>query len=195
MADEVFHRLVSLLTGAGARFRVIEHEAEGRSDAVCAIRGNRPEQGAKSMVLDVRGGGGGKRKVLAILPGDSKLDFGAVAVLFDARKCGFATPETARALTGCVMGSVPPFALNPDLTIVADLDLLRNETLYFNAGRLDRSIELDTADWFAIAKPRVAKIVVCRDTVDLDPAKLFAEPGGSNGFTVDRLGILRENSN
>jgi len=158
VAAEVFDRLISLLSDAKASFRVIEHPAEGRSEAISAIRGNRPEQAAKAMVLDLRGGGGGRRHVLAILPGSRKLDFNAVARLFEARKCGFASPETAQELTGCVMGSVPPFALNPALSIVVDEDLLANDTLFFNAGRLDRSMELDTRDWIAVARPRVAKI-------------------------------------
>lgn len=158
MASDVFDRLVALLSEAEAKFRVIEHEAEGKSEAISAIRGNRPEQAAKAMVLDVRGGGGGKRQVLAILPGSARLDFDAVAAHFEARKCGFASPETAQALTGCVMGAVPPFALNPALSIVVEEDLLANDTLFFNAGRLDRSMELDTRDWMAIARPRVARI-------------------------------------
>lgn len=158
MASDVFDQLVALLTESKATFRVIEHEAEGKSAEISVIRGNRPDQAAKAMVLDVRGGGGGRRHVLAILPGSRKLDFAAVAALFEARKCGFASPETAQALTGCVMGSVPPFALNPDLAIVVEEDLLANETLFFNAGRLDRSMELDTKDWIAVARPRVAKI-------------------------------------
>ncbi len=158
MGADVFDRLVALLSDAKAKFRVIEHEAEGRSEAISVIRGNRPDQAAKAMVLDVRGGGGGRRHVLAILPGSRKLDFGAVATLFEARKCGFASPDTAEQLTGCVMGSVPPFALNSDLAIVVDENLLANATLFFNAGRLDRSMELDTKDWLAVAKPRVAKI-------------------------------------
>ena len=149
---------MTLLTDAKAKFRVIEHEAEGKSEAISLIRGNRPDQAAKAMVLDVRGGGGGKRPVLAILPGSRKLDFAAVASVFDAKKCGFASPETAQALTGCVMGAVPPFSLNPDLAIIVDEDLLANDTLFFNAGRLDRSMELDTKDWIAVAKPRVARI-------------------------------------
>ncbi|MEK7687766.1 MAG: YbaK/EbsC family protein [Pseudomonadota bacterium] len=158
MASDVFDQLVALLNDAKANFRVIEHEAEGKSEAISAIRGNRPDQAAKAMVLDVRGGGGGKRPVLAILPGNRKLDFNAVASLFEARKCGFASPETAQELTGCVMGAVPPFALNPALAVVVDEDLLANETLFFNAGRLDRSMELDTKDWLTVAKPRIAKI-------------------------------------
>lgn len=158
MASEVFDRIVALLTEAKATFRVIEHEAEGRSEKISVIRGNRPDQAAKAMVLDVRGGGGGRRHVLAILPGSRKLDFAAVAALFEARKCGFASPDTAQALTGCVMGAVPPFALDPALTMVVDEDLLANDTLFFNAGRLDRSMELDTKDWLAAVKPRIARI-------------------------------------
>jgi Ala-tRNA(Pro) deacylase len=154
----MFDRLVALLTDAKAKFRVIEHEAEGRSEKISVIRGNRPGQAAKAMVLDVRGGGGGRRHVLAILPGDRKLDFAAVASLFEARKCGFASPETAQKITGCAMGAVPPFSLDPTLAVVAEEDLLANDTLFFNAGRLDRSMELDTRDWLAVAKPRVAKI-------------------------------------
>jgi len=160
VAAEVFDQLVALLSDAKARFRIIEHEAEGRSEAISAIRGNRPDQAAKAMVLDLRGGGGGRRHVLAILPGSRKLDFGAVAGLFEARKCGFASPDTAQELTGCIMGSVPPFALNPALALEVDEDLLANDTLFFNAGRLDRSMELDTKDWLAVAIPRVAKIAV-----------------------------------
>ena len=154
----MFEQLLELLTEAKAKFRVIEHEAEGRSEKISVIRGNRPDQAAKAMVLDVRGGGGGRRNVLAILPGNRKLDFNAVATLFEARKCGFASPETAQELTGCAMGAVPPFSLNPALSVVVDEDLLANDTLFFNAGRLDRSMELDTKDWIAVAKPRVAKI-------------------------------------
>jgi Ala-tRNA(Pro) deacylase len=158
VAADIFDRLVALLTDAKARFRIIEHEAEGRSEKISVIRGNRPEQAAKAMVVDVRGGGGGRRHVLAILPGNRKLDFDAVAGLFEARKCGFASPETAQQITGCAMGAVPPFSLDPALAVVVEEDLLGNDTLFFNAGRLDRSMELDTKDWLAVARPRIGKI-------------------------------------
>jgi Ala-tRNA(Pro) deacylase len=97
VAADVFEKLVALLSEAQAKFRVIEHEAEGRSEKISVIRGNRPEQAAKAMVLDVRGGGSGRRNVLAILPGNRKLDFAAVAKVFEARKCGFASPQSAES--------------------------------------------------------------------------------------------------
>ena len=159
-APTVFDRVLAALSSGHARHRVIVHEAEGRSEAISVIRGNRPDQAAKAMVLDVRGGGGGRRHVLAILPGNRKLDFDKVAAVFAARKCGFASPETAQALTGCVMGAVPPFAFSDALPIVVDPDLLANDTIFFNAGRLDRSMEADTKDWLRIAAPRIERVAV-----------------------------------
>ncbi|MCW5746153.1 MAG: YbaK/prolyl-tRNA synthetase associated domain-containing protein [Alphaproteobacteria bacterium] len=154
----MFERIVELLRRETATFRIIEHEPEGRSDRISAIRGNDPGQAAKAMVLDVRGGGNGRQYVLGILPGNRKLDFAAVARHFGARKCGFASPETAQLLTGCAMGSVPPFAFDARLAIVVDPDLLTHATIFFNAGRLDRSMEMDTQDWLRVAKPETVQI-------------------------------------
>jgi Ala-tRNA(Pro) deacylase len=156
----VFERILDLLRRENATFRIIEHEPEGRSDRISAIRGNNPDQAAKAMVLDVRGGGNGRRHVLAILPGSRKLDFDAVAKHFDARKCGFASPGTAQALTGCAMGSVPPFSFDDGLSLIVEPDLLTHATIFFNAGRLDRSMEMDTQDWLRVAKPAQVKIAI-----------------------------------
>ena len=41
MASDVFDQLVALLTESKATFRVIEHEAEGKSAEISVIRGNR----------------------------------------------------------------------------------------------------------------------------------------------------------
>ena len=158
--SSVFDRIVDMLRRENATFRVIEHEPEGRSDRISVIRGNSPDQAAKAMVLDVRGGGSGRRHVLAILPGSRKLDFNAVAQHFGARKCGFANPETAQQITGCAMGSVPPFTFDDALSIIVDPDLLAHATIFFNAGRLDRSMEMDTRDWLRVAKPMAVKVAV-----------------------------------
>jgi hypothetical protein len=42
----VFGRLVSLFTNENARFQIIEHTPEGRSDLVAAVRGTSIAQGA-----------------------------------------------------------------------------------------------------------------------------------------------------
>ena len=69
----MFDELVALLEAEAARFRVSEHSAEGGSDLVTAIRGTEPGQGAKAMLCKCKDEG--RTLVLAVLPGDRKLDF------------------------------------------------------------------------------------------------------------------------
>ena len=63
----VFEQLQQLLEGEGARFRVLSHPAEGKSDEVARIRGTTPGQGAKAMLCKTRNA---EHWVLAVLPGD-----------------------------------------------------------------------------------------------------------------------------
>ena len=89
-----------------------------------------------------------------------KIDFKAVGEAFDSnKKAKFAAPDEAKRMTGCDMGAVPPFAIGDSFPVVVDPDLLVHDTLFFNAGRLDRSLELNTKDWLRIVKPvRVLEI-------------------------------------
>ena len=157
MAADVFDQLVTLLNEAKAKFRVIEHEAEGRSEAISVIRGNRPDQAAKAMVLDVRGGGAGKRHVLAILPGNRKLDFVPLRTVRGAQmrlrlaRHGAGADRLRHGLGAAVFAQ-------SGARHRGRRGFARNETLFFNAGRLDRSMELDTKDWLAVARPRIARI-------------------------------------
>ena len=154
----MFETLVELLQTQGARFRVLEHPAEGRSDLVARIRGTEPGQGAKAMLCKSRDAADAQL-YLAVLPGDRKLDFKRLAQAVGVRKATLATPEQAQAATGCVMGAVPPFSLTPAIRLVVDLDLVeRFGEIAFNAGRLDRSIVLDSADYVRIARPALHRL-------------------------------------
>lgn len=165
MADEflmstqyqIFDHLLELLTKEKARFRVIEHAAEGRSDEVARIRGTTPEQGAKAM-LCILPAMTESVLLLAVLPGNMKIDMRQAGAAFGGRKAQLAPSELAQKKTGCVMGSVPPFSMSPDILLIVDPSLLVHSEIAFNAGRLDRSIVLNTADYIRIAKPRIVHI-------------------------------------
>ncbi|MEK9722991.1 MAG: hypothetical protein VW405_05835, partial [Rhodospirillaceae bacterium] len=73
-AATTHEKLLALLDANGATYRVIKHEPEGRSEVISQIRGNDPGQAMKAIVLTVRGGGGGKRAIMAVIPGDRRLD-------------------------------------------------------------------------------------------------------------------------
>jgi len=149
-----YEALLALLQREGAQFRVIAHEAEGHSAQVAQIRGTAPGQGAKAMLCRSRE----KRDayVLAVLPGNQRVDFHKVAAAMHFKRATLADPDEAMAQTGCVIGAIPPFALNGRYPLVVDSGLLAdNREIAFNAGCLDHSIVLDTQDYLRIAQPVV----------------------------------------
>jgi Ala-tRNA(Pro) deacylase len=156
----VFDRLVFLFTNENARFRIIEHTPEGRSDLVAGLRGTTIAQGAKAIVCAIPVEGR-EQYVLAVLPGDRRVDMKAVARIVGGRKGSFAQTSLAEELTGCVVGAIPPVVFNGLLKLVVDKEFLERESeIAFNAGRLDRSIVISSADYARIVCPTAASIVL-----------------------------------
>jgi Ala-tRNA(Pro) deacylase len=155
----MYARLVGELDAIGARYRLIDHEPEGRTELVSALRGNELAQAAKCLVVLVKIGKKQSRYVLGVVPGDARLDLGAVKELFGGTYVGFASTGKAEELAGSVSGTVLPVSFHPDLELIVDPALLAHEEIYFNAARLDRSMALATEDYQRVAKPRVERIV------------------------------------
>lgn len=156
----MFEHLNAMLKSANARFRVVRHPAEGNSERVAAVRGTQVSQGAKAMLCRVKSQP--ESFVLAIVPGDRRIDFNKLSQLSDNKKVSLSSPDDAVALTGCVIGAIPPFSFSPDIRLVVDPRLLaHHEEIAFNAGRLDTSIVLNAADYQRIAAPLLADI--CAD--------------------------------
>jgi Ala-tRNA(Pro) deacylase len=151
-------RLQTLFDEVKARYRLVEHVPEGRTDLASIIRGNPLGQAAKAMVLMASEGKKSRLYILAVVPGDRRIDFNALKVILRSSYVGLAPVEKAKELTGCSMGSVPPFSFNPSLRLVVDRRLIDNEEIVFNAGRLDRSIFLSVEAYLAIARPEVHDI-------------------------------------
>lgn len=158
--NDIHAQLCALLDQEGASYRVIEHVAEGRTELIAQIRGNRIEQSVKSMTLQVRLNRKENIYCLANVPGDCRVDFDGVKKYFNADSVAFASRDKAQALTGCVIGAIPPFSFNEQLQVLADPLVLENEEVVFNAGRLDRSIFMRLDDYVRIAKPQIVKIAL-----------------------------------
>jgi len=157
---DIHEQLCALLDKEGAVYRVVEHEAEGRTELIAQIRGNRIEQSIKSMTLQVRLTRKENIYCLANVPGDCRIDFDGVKKYFNADSVAFAAREKAQALTGCVIGAIPPFSFSDQLQVLADPLIRENEEVVFNAGRLDRSIFMKLSDYIRIAKPQMVKIAL-----------------------------------
>ena len=119
-------RLIALLSQEGANFRVVTHEAVGN------------------------------QHVLAILAADQQADLSQLASHIGGLRASLASPAEVDELTGCVFGAIPPFSFHPKLKLVADPLLFeRFDEIAFNAGMLDKSVILKTADYLRIAQPEL----------------------------------------
>lgn len=158
--SDIHKQLCDLLDREAASYRVIEHEPEGRTDVIARIRGNRIEQSIKSIVVQVRLNRKENLYCLANVPGDCRIDFDGIKRHFQADSVAFASREKAQALTGCVVGAIPPFSFNEQLAVLADPLIQQNEHVVFNAGRLDRSIFMSLEDYIRIANPQIVRIAL-----------------------------------
>jgi len=157
---DIHEKLRAALDQEGAVYRVLEHEAEGRTEVIAKIRGNRLEQAIKSIVVQVRLTKKESIYCLANVPGDCRIDFDGIKKYFNAESVAFASKEKAQVLTGCVIGAIPPFSFSDQLRVLADPLIQQNEEVVFNAGRLDRSIFMKLDDYIRIAKPQMVKIAL-----------------------------------
>lgn len=151
----IHQHLITLLEQQEARFRVVEHEAVGKCEAVSEIRGTALGQGAKALLCKIKGNGV-KKHVLAILAADLQADLSRLAQHFGGSKASLASPAEVDALTACVFGAIPPFSFHPDLHLVADPVLFqRFDDIAFNAGLLEKSVIMNTSDYLRIARPEL----------------------------------------
>ena len=108
MPENVLDQLCEMFRAGNAQFRVLHHEAAGKtSQSVAEIRGTELGQGAKALCCTVKGNGI-KCHVLAVLPADKQADLSQLAAAFGGRRASLASPDEVRELTGCVFGAVPP---------------------------------------------------------------------------------------
>lgn len=153
-----YARLIGLLTSGGARYRLIDHPPEGRTQEASMLRGNPDFKAAKCIVARVKLSKKTARYALVVIPGNRKADLGRLSELLGGMHATLALRETAEAMTGCVSGSIIPFSFHPELQLIVDPELLEQDEVFFNAARLDRSVALATEDYVTLAQPRIETV-------------------------------------
>src|SRR5690348_11071587 len=116
-ASDTYAALIALLDRHGAQYRIIEHAAEGRTELVSALLGHPLAQAAKCIILIVKLGKKTTRFVLAVVPGDKRVDVNRLKALRRATYVGFAATDVAERLAGSVAGTVLPLAIHPELEL------------------------------------------------------------------------------
>lgn len=143
--------ICAALDAAGVAYRLIEHGPITSADQAAKLRGTPLEIGGKSLVMKADDG---FHVVAASAAARIKSRLFRKAV--GSRRLRFATREELAELSGLVPGGVPPFGA-PVLPfpLHADRGLLVHDRIAFTPGLRTRSIVMASADWLAVARPRL----------------------------------------
>ncbi len=87
---------------------------------------------------------------MCVLPGDKKIDLEKMRMILGTKRLSFATPDEVLKVTGCVIGSVPPFGNLFGILVYIDRHLVRNEYLSFNVGLTTKSIRMKKEDYLQV---------------------------------------------
>jgi Ala-tRNA(Pro) deacylase len=94
-AGDAYQRLIFVLDSAGARYRIIDHIPEGRTEVVSAYRGHPVECAAKCLIVMVKTSKRTSRYYLAVVPGDARVDLQALKTLAGGSYAAVASTDRA----------------------------------------------------------------------------------------------------
>jgi prolyl-tRNA editing enzyme YbaK/EbsC (Cys-tRNA(Pro) deacylase) len=114
--------------GLDLRVRVFPEGTRTAADAAAAI-GCPVSAIVKSLVFVVD-----DRPVVALVPGDLRLDPAKLAVVVGGERARRASLEEVRAATGYAAGGTPPFGHTTGLEVIADRALRRHDEVWAAAG-------------------------------------------------------------
>lgn len=135
-------------SGLASRIRVFPAGTKTAVDAARAV-GCEPSQIVKSLVFEVDG-----EPVLALVPGDRRLDTARLADAAGGRKARRASLDRVKEATGFAAGGTPPFGHARNLRVFADRTLRRHDTVWAAAGAPTAVFPISLADLDRLAGPR-----------------------------------------
>lgn len=153
MAMSILDRIREFLDTNGVRYDLREHPAVYTSPEAAAARGCELKQGAKALVLHVDK----ERYMLAVISAARQADFEKLRAHLGVKKVRLCTPEEALKVTGCTVGSVPPFGNVLNLPTYVDPSLSENEIIAFNPGSHTHSILMRYKDYARLVKPEIVE--------------------------------------
>lgn len=122
----------------------LEHEPVITSEDAAKTRGFELKQGIKALLFTDQK----NNWVIVNVPADNKADEKKVASQMGWSKNGIrmATPEQVIEITGCEIGSVPPFGHKSNVPMLVDTGVFENTESVFNIGLRTHSVKILTSE-------------------------------------------------
>jgi prolyl-tRNA editing enzyme YbaK/EbsC (Cys-tRNA(Pro) deacylase) len=122
-------RVSAYLNDSGIESRIVTLDESTRTSQLAAgALGCTVAEIAKSIVFKA-----GEGAVVVVISGDRRVDAKKVSAHLGV-KVGNADAETVKALTGYVIGGVPPFPHDPNVKVLLDSSLMRFKKVWAAAG-------------------------------------------------------------
>ncbi len=149
MSKKEAEKIKGILTDSGIDFEHFIHKAVFTSQEAADERGLELKQGVKALVFK------NGKFILALVPGDRKVDAKKLAKILGLKELKLAKPEEVLDITHCEIGSVHPFGFIHNLETYMDEKVLENEIVDFNIGLHTESIAMKSKDLVKVIKPRI----------------------------------------
>jgi Ala-tRNA(Pro) deacylase len=146
-------KIQALLKDSGVEYTVIRHDPVYTSEDAAKIRDTNISMGAKALVLFAD-----KKPILAVVPGDRKLDFRLFKNKFDVRDLRMASSDEVREITTLEVGSIPPLGSVMGLKSYYDESFIDKDRVAFNAGSHTLSIKMKASDLLRVENPVISSI-------------------------------------
>jgi len=151
----IFEKIKKILDEAEVKYSVIEHEPVYTSVQAGRIRDVDISQGAKSLILIAD-----ERPILAVVPGDKKVDFKTLKRSFGIKDLRMASPDEVVKITTLEIGAIPPIGRAMGIDSYYDQSFLEKDDVVFNAGSHTISIFMKACDLLALERPEISEIAL-----------------------------------
>ncbi|MDO8460905.1 MAG: YbaK/EbsC family protein [bacterium] len=148
-----YESIISVLKSNNITYEELEHEPVYTSEQAARIRGLSLREGAKSLLLKTK-----DRFVLAVLPGDKRLDSKKLKKKLSVKDLRFATPDEVKEIMGCEIGACYPFGNIIGIKPIVDQILAKNAFISFNPAVHNKSIKMKWIDYKNLVNPELANI-------------------------------------
>jgi len=148
----VFGKIRDALNKEKIEYEVLEHKPVFTSKEAAQVRGTELRQGTKALICKTEEG-----FIQAVVSGAKELDIEKLQKLTLYKKIELANAKEVRQVTGCNIGSVPPFGNLFDLKVYFDKSVVENDVVAFNAGTHTKSIKMKAKDLVKVVNPVVGE--------------------------------------
>lgn len=152
IVNVVLSKIKDVLNKEKIEYEVLEHRAVFTSKESAEVRGTELKQGCKALICKTEEG-----FIQVVVSGAKELDIEKLQQFTLFKKIELANAKEVRKVTGCNIGSVPPFGNLFNLKVYFDKSVIDNDVVGFNAGTHTRSIKMKAKDLVEVINPVIGE--------------------------------------